>query len=113
VSLAGCLAAASALLAWPGQPYAAWICAAAFGLFIGPLFANTFTLARETMDISGQITGIILAGMSLGGLFLPWLIGQLFEPLGPAVMPAALLLDMLAAAGLMALFLLLTASRSR
>jgi FHS family Na+ dependent glucose MFS transporter 1 len=111
-SLAGCLAASSALLAWPGQPYAAWICAAAFGLFIGPLFANTFTLARETMDISGRVTGIILAGMSLGGLFLPWLIGQLFEPWGPVVMPAALLLDVLAAAVLMSLFLHLSSRRS-
>ncbi len=119
-SLAGCLAASSALLAWPGHPATAWIGAAGFGLFIGPLFANTFTLARETMDISGRVAGIILAGMSLGGLFLPWLIGQLFEPLGPVVMPAALLLDVLAAALLMFLFLLLssrrgaaTASRSR
>jgi FHS family Na+ dependent glucose MFS transporter 1 len=110
-SLAGCLAAAAALLAWPRQPYAAWIVAAAFGLSIGPLFANAFTLARETMTISGRIAGIILAGMSLGGMFLPWLIGQLFEPLGPAVMPAALLLDVIAAAGLMALFLLLTSRR--
>ncbi len=119
-SLVGCLAADIAFLAWPGQSYVAWIGAAAFGLFIGPLFANTFTLARETMNISGRVAGIILAGMSLGGLFLPWLIGQLFEPLGPVVMPVALLLDVVAAAGLMLLFLLFssrrgaaTASRSR
>jgi hypothetical protein len=63
------------------------------------------------MTISGKITGIFLVGTSLGGLFLPWLIGQLFEPLGPAVMPAALLLDLIAAAGLMLLFLLFAARR--
>ena len=112
ISLAGCLVSITVLLAWPRQPYAAWIVAAAFGLFIGPLFANAFTLARETMSISGRIAGIILAGMSLGGLFLPWLIGQLFEPLGPGVMPAALLLDVAAAAGLMFLFLLLSSRRA-
>jgi FHS family Na+ dependent glucose MFS transporter 1 len=110
-SVAGCLAAAAVMLAWPGWSLAAWLGAAGFGLFIGPLFANTITLTGETMTMSGKITGLFLVGTSLGGLFLPWLIGQLFEPLGPTVMPAALLLDLVAAAGLMLLFLLFASRR--
>jgi FHS family glucose/mannose:H+ symporter-like MFS transporter len=119
-SVAGCLAAATVMLAWPAWRLGAWLGAAGFGLFIGPLFANTITLTGETVSISGKITGMFLVGTSVGGLFLPWLIGQLFEPLGPVVMPAALLLDVVAAAVLMLLFLLsasrrgaATASRSR
>jgi FHS family Na+ dependent glucose MFS transporter 1 len=111
ISLAGCLAAAAVLLAWPGLTFVAWLGAAAFGLFIGPLFANSFTLAGETMTISGRIAGIFLVGTSLGGLFLPWLIGQLFEPLGPAVMPAALLLDLALAVALILIVLLFAARR--
>jgi FHS family Na+ dependent glucose MFS transporter 1 len=109
-SLGGCLAAAAALLAWPDRPAAAWACTAAYGFFMGPLFANILTLAGEVMTLTGRITGIFLVGTSLGGLFLPWLIGQLFESVGPVVMPAALLVD-LAAALLCCLLLRLAIAR--
>jgi hypothetical protein len=40
-------------------------------------------LAGRHMTITGQITGAFFVGSSLGGMFLPWLIGQLFVPAGP------------------------------
>jgi MFS transporter, FHS family, Na+ dependent glucose transporter 1 len=96
-SLVGCLAAAASLLVWPQQPAAVWAGTAAFGLCVAPLFANIFNLAGDAMTLTGGITGIFLVGTSLGMLALPWLIGQLFEPLGPASMPVALLIALAAA----------------
>jgi FHS family Na+ dependent glucose MFS transporter 1 len=91
LSLAGCLAGAALLLLWPASRVLAWVGAAVFGFFVGPLVANTMTVAGERMSITGRVAGIFVVGISLGGLSLPWLIGQLFEPLGPGVMPAAVM----------------------
>ena len=89
VSLGGCLASMGLLLGLR-QPWAAWACTAVFGFFVGPLFASIFNLAGEAVKISGQVAGIFMVGTSLGMLFLPWLIGQLFEPLGPSVLPVSI-----------------------
>ena len=89
-SLAGCLAAAAMLLAWPTAAVA-WVSTAAFGFFIGPLVANMITLAGEAIPVSGRVTGFFVVGFSLGGITLPWLVGQLFEPVGPGILPAVLL----------------------
>jgi FHS family Na+ dependent glucose MFS transporter 1 len=103
-SLGGCLAGVLVLLAWPGQPAALWAGAAAFGFFIGPLFASIFNLAGDSMTLTGRITGLFLVGTSLGGLALPWLIGQMFEPLGPVSMPASLAVALAASLLCCALF---------
>jgi fucose permease len=50
------------------------------------------------MKITGQTTGWFLVGASAGGMFLPWLIGQLFETAGPRSMMLVLMCDMIAAA---------------
>jgi hypothetical protein len=37
------------------------------------------------MTITGTITSLFFVGGSTGGMVLPWLIGQLFEPVGPSI----------------------------
>ncbi len=91
IGLVGAVAGISVFLLWPAGA-GVWIGTAAFGLFTAPLVANSFTLAGEIVPITGRITGIFTSALSLGGLFLPWLIGQLFERLGPSVMPVSILL---------------------
>jgi FHS family Na+ dependent glucose MFS transporter 1 len=98
--LAGCLAAVAALLAWPGSGPVAWAGTAAFGFFMGPLIANLITLAGEALPVSGRMTSLYVVGFSLGGIVLPWLIGQLFEPVGPAALPIVLLACLALASGL-------------
>jgi fucose permease len=112
-SLVGCLAAAASLLVWPQQPAAVWAGTAAFGFFVAPLFANIFNLAGDAMTLTGGITGIFLVGTSLGMLALPWLIGQMFEPLGPASMPVSLLVALAAALLCCLLIALAVARRQR
>jgi fucose permease len=111
--LGGCLACASVLLAWPAQPVPLWASTAAYGFFIAPLFPGLFNLAGDSMTLTGRITGLILVATSLGGLFMPWLIGQMFEPLGPASMPASLLVALAAALLCIVLFRLAAGRRRR
>jgi FHS family Na+ dependent glucose MFS transporter 1 len=112
-SLGGCVASASVLLAWPQQAAALWAGTAAYGFFIAPLFPGIFNLAGEAMTLSGRITGLVLVATSVGSLLMPWLIGQMFEPLGPASMPASLLVALAGALLCCALFRLASARRRR
>ena len=49
-----------------------------------PMFATVISLAEERMPISGRATGWFFVGSSAGGMSIPWIIGQCFEPLGTA-----------------------------
>jgi fucose permease len=51
------------------------------------IFPTTVTLAGTWMPITGRVTGWFFVGSSLGGMTIPWLIGQLFEPVGPQAVP--------------------------
>ena len=62
------------------------------------------------MTITGQVTGWFFVGASLGGMFWPWLIGQLFDANGPAVTMLAITLDLVMS---LALFVVLDAHAQR
>jgi len=57
---------------------------------MGPIFPAAITFAGGLMRLSGSITGMFLVGASLGAVSLPWIIGQLFERMGPVVVIAAI-----------------------
>lgn len=63
----------------------AWVWAGTLlsGLAVAPLFATVLALAGGRMQITGKATGWFFVGSSAGGMTLPWVIGQLFEPVGP------------------------------
>jgi FHS family Na+ dependent glucose MFS transporter 1 len=97
VCLLGVLGGVAVMVLAPGTTAVVWLATAAIGLFVGPLVANTFMVAGEIMEITGRVTGILMVFLSLGGLSLPWIIGQLFEAAGPGVMPLAVLTAVVAA----------------
>jgi fucose permease len=67
------------------------------------MFATMISFAETRMRITGKVTSIFLAGSSLGGMTLPWLVGQLFETVGPNAMVWAVLITTLMATGMFAL----------
>jgi fucose permease len=93
------------IMLWPQSTVILWVGTMGMGLFTGPIFATIMVLAGRHMTITGQITGGFFVGTSLGGMFLPWLIGQLFVSAGPQVMLVAVLVDMVMALGALAVFL--------
>lgn len=72
-------------------PVTLWLGTFMVGLGMAALFPTMISFAESRMRITGKVTAIFLTGSSLGGMTLPWLIGQLFEPVGPQVMPWAVL----------------------
>lgn len=93
-SLTASLAAMGIVLAGWRSPAATWIGALGLGLGMAAIFPTMFSLAERHMHISGQISGWFFFGGSMGGMALPWLIGQIFEGLGPRAAMTAIFVDL-------------------
>jgi FHS family Na+ dependent glucose MFS transporter 1 len=95
----GCLAGVVIILIWPHSLTAAWLGALCMGAAMASIFPTTISLAGRHMTITGQATSLFFVGASSGGMVLPWLIGQLFEAVGPRVVMLAIAVNMLVAIG--------------
>jgi FHS family Na+ dependent glucose MFS transporter 1 len=96
------LLSVAAILVWPGSVPALWAGAIGLGLGLASIFPTLMSLAERRMTVTGKVTGWFLVGSSAGGMLLPWLIGQLFEPVGPGVMLVAIGLDLILTIGIWA-----------
>ena len=99
IDLAGCLISVGVILLAPGSMFAVWVGTLGAGLAMASIFPTTISLAESRIRITGQITGWFFVGASLGGMTVPWLIGQLFEPIGPRVTMLVILADVIMAVG--------------
>lgn len=89
--MVGCLLSVAVLVIWPGVRWAAWVGTFGAGLAMASVFPTTISLAERHMTITGGITSLFFVGGSLGGMLVPWAIGQLFERVGPGVTTAAIM----------------------
>jgi len=101
-SLVGCLASAGPILLWPNSLEAIWLSTLGMGLFMASVFPSMLSLAGRHMNITGRLTGWFFVGASLGGMVLPWMMGQLFERIGPSAAMVALAFDLAIATGVFA-----------
>jgi FHS family Na+ dependent glucose MFS transporter 1 len=97
--LLGSLVSLSIILIWNDSIGAVWLGTIGLGLSMASVFPATLTLAERRMTITGRVTGWFFVGASLGGMTLPWLIGQLFESVGPQVTMLILFADLIIALG--------------
>ncbi len=99
IDLVGCLLSVSVILLWPGSLIALWSGTLGVGLAMASVFPTTISLAESRMNITGQVTSWFFVGASLGGMTVPWTIGQLFESIGPRVTMMTILADLVLATG--------------
>jgi FHS family Na+ dependent glucose MFS transporter 1 len=83
--LIGCLLSVLVIIAWPGVPLALWIGTFGAGFSMASLFPTMISFAGRHMTTTGKTTAWFFVGASSGGMFIPWLIGQLFESISPHV----------------------------
>jgi FHS family Na+ dependent glucose MFS transporter 1 len=103
--LAGCLASTGIILFWPRSPIALWIGAFGLGFAMASIFPTVISWAERRMTLSGQVTSWFFAGVSLGSMSFPWLIGQLFDALGPRVTMYTILAGLAAASAVFAILM--------
>jgi FHS family Na+ dependent glucose MFS transporter 1 len=84
-NLGGGLLSLGIMLLWPDRAAAVWIGAIGFGLSIAAVFPTFLSLAERQLRLSGRITSWFFIAASLGGMTIPWLIGQFFETTGPLI----------------------------
>ena len=85
------------ILVFPGSVVVLWVGAILLGLFIASIFPTMFTLAERRMTLTGAITSWFFVGASLGAMFFPWLMGQLFEAISPLAIMYVILGNLVAA----------------
>jgi FHS family Na+ dependent glucose MFS transporter 1 len=96
IDLIGCLFALGLIIIGSQSQAALWTGTILLGLCMASVFPTIMTLADSKLHLSGEITGWFLIGAGLGGMFLPWLIGQAFASIGPTIMPTLIFMDILA-----------------
>lgn len=104
-AIGGGLASLGVILLGAHSATLTWIGTISFGLCISPIFPTAITFAKNRMRITGKVNSFIFAGGSLGGMVLPWIIGQLFEGFGPQTLPLTLIIDMVVILGLCVLLM--------
>jgi FHS family Na+ dependent glucose MFS transporter 1 len=100
IDLIGAIASVTLMLLLPSWPPAVWIGTFGLGLSIASMFPSSLNFAGRRMPISGRVTSYFLIGANTGSMVLPWVVGQMFESVGPqsliivveVVMVSALLL---------------------
>jgi len=85
VDLLGSAASIVGILLFFQSSRALWLGTLGTGLFMASIFPSMLALAGQKMTLTGKITGLFFVGAGGGGMFLPWLIGQLFEPRGAVI----------------------------
>lgn len=89
--MAGSLVSFAVLLLWPDSSTALWAGTIMLGLSIASVFATAMAYSEKRLSLNGILIGWILVGGGIGGMAIPWLIGQLFERLSPRITMPVLL----------------------
>jgi MFS transporter, FHS family, Na+ dependent glucose transporter 1 len=84
----------------PNPAVSIWIGTTLVGLSIASVFPTLISFAEHRMALNGKITSYFFVGASLGGMTIPWIIGQLFESIGPRFTMITLLVDVLLTLGI-------------
>jgi FHS family Na+ dependent glucose MFS transporter 1 len=94
-------------IVFPGSSTMLWAIAIGLGFCMAPVWPTGFTLAGQSINLSGRVAALVLLGDSFGGMVLPWLIGRVIEATGPQAMVllifGSLVLNLLAFAGMLRL----------
>ena len=82
-----CVAAVLFALFRDGGPML-WVVTFLFAVSIAPQYASMMAFAESHLALSGKNTSVIVGASGVGGLVMPWLLGQLFDAVGPRVVAA-------------------------
>jgi FHS family Na+ dependent glucose MFS transporter 1 len=107
VALFSCLAVLVVGMLFSSSSMALWLMAIGLGFCMAPIWPTGFTLAGQSINLTGRVTAVILLGDSFGGMVLPTLVGKVIEGSGPQYMVylvfGSLVLNLLAFTGMLSL----------
>ena len=95
VDMIGSLVSVGIILIWPSSLIAIWVGTIGLGLALASLFPTMLLVAGRRMTLFGNVTRWFFVGAGLGGMILPWVIGQVFEDFGPQITMILIAFDLL------------------
>jgi MFS transporter, FHS family, Na+ dependent glucose transporter 1 len=93
LDFAGCLLSLGLILLFQESSTMLWIGTILLGISQASIFPTFLNLAEERMHVTGTVTGLFLVGAGIGGMILPWLIGQAFVQIGAGAMIGMIFID--------------------
>jgi fucose permease len=87
VPVCACVVSSALLVAFRDAGPMLWVVTFLFALSVAPQYASMMGFAESHLALSGRNTAAIIGASGLGGLILPWGIGQLFDAVGPKALP--------------------------
>jgi MFS transporter, FHS family, Na+ dependent glucose transporter 1 len=94
VALVSCLAILTLGILLPSSSTTLWLLAIGLGFCMAPIWPTGFTLAGQSLNLTGRISGMILLGECFGSMLLPWLVGQVIVANGARAMVYVLLVSL-------------------
>ena len=91
IDLVGSVASLALILVFPDKLWAIWAGSIGTGVFMASIFPTILNDAQTRMHMTGSITSWFFVGASLGGMALPFLIGQIIGSMGPIAIIYAVL----------------------
>ena len=88
LDFAGCIVSVGLVMLFRQSSLMLWGGTILFGISQASIFPTFLTLAEERMHVTGTVAGLFLVGAGVGGMILPWLIGQAFVRVGASAMMA-------------------------
>jgi fucose permease len=101
--LVGCLLSLG--IVWGNRVWGTWVGTVSLGLSMAAIFPTTIALAERHLRISGRVMGWLFVGSGAGGMFLPWIVGQFVEQVGPQAMLPIFVVDVVAALSVLIIIL--------
>ena len=95
LDFAGSLLSLGLIMLFRDSAVILWIGSILLGISFASVFPTFLTLSEERMHVTGTMAGWFLVGGSLGGMILPWGIGQAFVRLGPGTMVTIVFITLL------------------
>jgi fucose permease len=80
-----CILGGTLILLFPASQVILWTGTVLIGFGMASIIPVILSLAERRMVITARVTSFFFAGGAVGGMTLPWIIGQLFESVGPQV----------------------------
>lgn len=91
INLGGGLLSLAIIITFSASALVLWAGTLGLGLSMASTFPTLMNLAGRRLTMTGLVTSFFFVGGSLGAMTGPWLIGQLFEPIGPHTAPLVVL----------------------
>jgi len=86
VALLGCLSILALGMVFSNSSAVLWLMAFGLGFCMAPIWPTGFTLAGQSINLTGGLAGVILLGDSFGGMVLPSAVGKVIESAGARTM---------------------------